>query len=486
MTTPVSTAAAPLPADAPISRNRTPPRTGAIAGGGSGFRAFVTRLHFYVGLFVGPFVLIAAITGTLFVITPQIEDYLYRDELRTASLGEARSLADQADAARDYIGAAPRLFAVRPATGAGWNSRVMFAEPGLKESESRAIFVDPVTLDIKGDMIVYGTSGTLPFRTQIDYLHRNLLLGEFGRYYSELAASWLWIAALGGIMLWWWRRGGMKATAGRQNTAMRTRRLHGLAGVWIAAGLIFLSITGLTWSQWAGARIDGFRAAVGWVTPSVSLALGEGDVAAHGEHAHHHHETAPEQAEAQPAAADAALLDDIHAVARRAGIDSAMIEIRPPRSADQAWLVREYDRSWPTQVDTLAIDPRSMEVVSRADFATFPIVAKLIRWGIDLHMGILFGLPNQFLMAALGLGLVFTIVYGYRIWWQRRPAPGAMPRTLVDAWMRLSAWLKAVVIIVALGLGWALPLVGASLAFFLCVDIARWWSARRMPDRRAA
>ncbi|MGM7319844.1 hypothetical protein, partial [Idiomarina sp. ST10R2A5] len=50
--------------------------------------------------------------------------------------------------------------------------RVMFTQPGMGDSESRALFVDPVTLAIKGDMVVYGTSGTLPFRTKLDYLHR--------------------------------------------------------------------------------------------------------------------------------------------------------------------------------------------------------------------------------------------------------------------------------------------------------------------------
>lgn len=46
-------------------------------------------------------------------------------------------------------------------------------------------------------MTVYGTSGILPLRTWLDYLHRNLLLGDVGRVYSELAASWLWVTALG-------------------------------------------------------------------------------------------------------------------------------------------------------------------------------------------------------------------------------------------------------------------------------------------------
>lgn len=81
-------------------------------------------------------------------------------------------------------------------------TRVQFASADLGASESRALFVDPYTLAIKGDMTVYGTSGVLPLRTWLDKLHSSLLLGDLGRNYSELAASWLWVAALGGVALW--------------------------------------------------------------------------------------------------------------------------------------------------------------------------------------------------------------------------------------------------------------------------------------------
>ncbi|WP_247875274.1 PepSY-associated TM helix domain-containing protein [Ochrobactrum sp. Marseille-Q0166] len=76
----------------------------------SSLKAFITRLHFYVGLFVGPFILITVITGTLYVLTPQLEDMIYRDKLRTSSLGTVQPLADQVKAARDFIGDEPRLF----------------------------------------------------------------------------------------------------------------------------------------------------------------------------------------------------------------------------------------------------------------------------------------------------------------------------------------------------------------------------------------
>ncbi|TDK39789.1 PepSY domain-containing protein [Rhizobium deserti] len=447
-------------------------------------RAFVTRLHFYVGLFVAPFIFVAALTGTLYVLTPQIESLVYRDQLVAQTQGPAQPLEAQISAARAAIGGGPKFFAVRPAPTEGLTTQVMFTQAGLGDSESRAIFVDPASLRVQGDLIVYGTSGILPLRTTIDYLHRNLLLGDFGRHYSELAASWLWVAVLGGLCLWFWRRR-LPKTAGKGSSA---RGIHSLTGLWISLGLLFLSATGLTWSRWAGDHIDSFRTQVGWITPSVSLALGDGMAQPEGEHAEHqgHAGMAMPMPMPAPLASEtelAAQADQVLRVARTGGIDSAMIEIRPPRSAGQAWMVREYDRQWPTQVDTIAVDPQSMTIVSRADFASFPFVSKLIRWGIDAHMGILFGLVNQVVMALLGCALMVMIGYGYRIWWLRRPAPGAMPQTLTRAWSYLSLRAKVVTVILALAFGYALPVLGASLLAFLLVDILRWRMADRKEDR---
>ncbi|MFF7400357.1 PepSY domain-containing protein [Achromobacter sp. NPDC008082] len=467
----------------------------AQTAGRSAVLALITRLHFYIGLFVGPFILVAAVTGTLFVLTPQIESLLYADQLRTSSTGPAQPLAKQVDAARARIGEGPRLFAVRPAPGPGETTRVMFTQPGLGDSESRALFVDPATLDIKGDMIVYGTSGTLPFRTTLDYLHRNLMLGELGRNYSELAASWMWLATLGGLVLWLAGRRRAAAANAARSPRLRTRRWHTLLGLWLAAGLMFLSATGLTWSNWAGGRVDQLRAQLGWITPSVSLKLpvagqapGQSAPAqAGGEHAHHHGGMAGMASMSMPAPAAAGDIDRILQTARQGGIDSNQLEIRPPRTADQAWTVREVDRSWPTQVDTIAIDPATYTITSRADFATFPLIAKLIRWGVDMHMGILFGWPNQLLMGAIGIALTVMIVLGYRMWWLRRPAAGATGQTLTQAWAGLSWPGRITAVALAVALGWCLPVMGVSLLAFVVVDALRSWRVQppSPPTRRA-
>lgn len=414
----------------------------------------ITRLHFYIGLFIGPFILVAALTGTLYILTPQIENALYKDALTTESTGPTQPLSLQIAAAKQSLNSDLTLFAVRPAPELGDTTRVMFLD-STTPSGARAVFIDPSTLAIKGDMAVYGTSGILPFRMTLDFLHRQLLLGEFGRNYSELAASWLWIVAFGGLFLWY--KGGKKnKTAVASRTPyLKTRKNHSQLGLVLFIGLFFFSATGLTWSKWAGGNISTVRQSLGWYTPSPNTQLANIDVSKNTDE----------------------LFDQVLATARDAGIDANKIEIKPPRKANTAWFVREIDRSWPTQVDSVAIDPTDMKVVSRADFASFPIVAKLIRWGVDFHMGVLFGVVNQVLLVFFGLGLCTMVVWGYLMWWRRRPAPGATSKPLLEAWQKLPTPTKCTALLVAIALGIALPAMGVSLVCFLIIDSLRWKKA---------
>ena len=117
--------------------------------------------------------------------------------------------------------------------------------------------------------------------------------------------------------------------------------------------------------------------------------------------------------------------DPVLLAARAAGLDAGKLEIRPPSGAGRAWTVNEIDRSWPTRVDAVAIDGATMQIVDRTHFSDFPLMAKLTRWGVDFHMGILFGLANQLLLIAFGIALCVMIAVGYRLWWIRRPARAA-------------------------------------------------------------
>lgn len=463
------------------------------------------RLHFYIGLFVAPFISVAALSGTLYVLTPQLENLIYADALTAQPQGDAQPLSAQIHAARAYAGEKQHIYAVRPAPSATDTTRVQFSDASLGASQSRAIFIDPYSLKVKGDMTVYGTSGVLPLRTTIDLLHSSLLLGDMGRNYSELAASWLWVAALGGVLLWLGTRPKRKLKPARTGFAF-SRHWHITLGLTLLLGLLFFSVTGLTWSQWAGGNIDRWRTELNWLTPQVNTALNSDAPATPADpHADHHSmpgmpdmdmssmpmsamtKPVPQPAKSMPNNLPDSDWDRVLSAARQDGISATKLELRQPRSADKAWTVTEIDRSWPTQVDAVSVNPDSFAIVDHVYFDRFPLVAKLTRWGVDAHMGVLFGLPNQLILALFGLGLCSMIVLGYRMWWIRRPkeAEANPAQTLTETWLALPHYSKGTCLIVALALGYALPVMGVSLLAFVLVDILRWRKQQRVPMTEA-
>nr|WP_232016815.1 PepSY domain-containing protein [Gordonia insulae] len=452
-----------------------PPRA---AGGG---RLLVRRLHFYAGILVAPFLLIAAVSGALYAVAPTLENIVYSSYLHTDSRGTVKPLAEQVSAAAQ---SRPDLTvsAVRPSVNDGDTTRVLFDDPGLGESERLAVFVDPVTARPVGELVSYGSSGALPLRTWISSLHRNLHLGEPGRLYSELAASWLWVIALGGLILWVsrYRRGNGRTrllTIDRSSRGRnRTLNWHGAMGIWIVVGLVFLSATGLTWSRYAGENVSEVRSALQWTTPTLDTTLPGAAVAAPGSVGHEGHDghtSSPTVVD--PAGTDASItrLDDVLAAARAAGIDGK-VEVAIPESSDAAFTVTQTREAWQFSPNSVAVDGATDANVDESWFADWPLAAKLTTWGIALHMGVLFGLVSQIALFVLAVVLVAIIIRGYQMWWQRRPrrggAPvGSPPRRGGLRQLPIPAIVG--VLVVAVAVGWFIPLLGLSLAAFVLVDV---------------
>ncbi|CAL4860356.1 PepSY-associated TM helix domain-containing protein [Microbacterium sp. MM2322] len=453
---------------ATLSSPPAPPRTSRRPGW---FGAFLVRLHFYAGILVGPFILVAALSGGLYALAPTIEQGVYARQLHAPVTDTHLPLGEQVEIAEAHVGTAATLSAVRPAPEPGDTTRVMFAQDGLGESESRAVFVDPGTGEIRGDETVYGTSGSLPLRTAISNFHRSLGLGDPGRMYSELAASWLGIVVIAGVALWIIRI----RTARTKKDFVRPSRTHTgyrrffswhtSLGIWIALGAVFLSATGITWSTFGGQNVTDLRAGLDWTTPAVSTSLG-GATGAGDEHAGH-------GAASGAMNVDPATFDAVLAEARRVNIDTGLVQITPPAAADQAWKVQEIDRGFPGHLDAVSIDGTTLKPVDRVDFENFSLPAKLASWGVSIHMGTMFGLANQIVMFLLAMSIAGMVVLGYVMWVKRRPTKTArvgMPprRGVLDGapW-----WGVAAVVAGGVLLGLALPLLGWTLAAFVVVDV---------------
>lgn len=108
-----------------------------------------------------------------------------------------------------------------------------------------------------------------------------------------------------------------------------------------------------------------------------------------------------------------------------------------------------------------------MQIVDRTHFSDFPLMAKLTRWGVDFHMGILFGLANQLLLIAFGTALCVMIAVGYRLWWIRRPARAAFnpANTLIQAWFGLAWPARLLTAVIAVLLGWRCRSWGAASCY---------------------
>ncbi|MEU4097202.1 PepSY-associated TM helix domain-containing protein, partial [Streptomyces sp. NPDC026673] len=257
-----------------------------------GVRALLVRLHFYAGVFVAPFLLVAALTGLAYTVSPQLDQLVYGDLLRVEQPGgEPRPLAVQIAAAR-AVHPEGTLASVISPSGPRETTRVVLSVPELGDRQ-RTVFVDPYTARVEGELTTWGDS--TPLTTWLDDLHRNLQLGETGRLYSEVAASWLWVIVAGGLVLWIGRARGQRARSVRgvllpersARGVRRTRTWHAATGVWMALGLLFLSATGLTWSHYAGDRFGQVLDAVQGHAPELDTALPGADAASGDGHAGH-------------------------------------------------------------------------------------------------------------------------------------------------------------------------------------------------------
>ncbi|MEU2828880.1 PepSY domain-containing protein [Streptomyces lavendulae] len=444
-----------------------------------GVRALLVRLHFYAGVFVAPFLLVAALTGLAYTFTPQLDQAVYGDQLRVEKVGEAPlPLARQIAAARSAHPEGTLASVVTPA-GPEDTTRVVLSVPELGEKQ-RTVFVDPYTAEVQGELTTWW--GSTPLTTWLDDLHRNLHLGEFGRLYSEVAASWLWVLVAGGLVLWIGRSRGRRAKSARgvllpdrgARGVRRTRSWHAATGVWLALGLLFLSATGLTWSHYAGERFGQLLDAVKGHAPELDPLLPGAQPPAEdegGEHAGHAgHGAAEESAQVDPAGFDAAL-----AVARKAGLGGT-VQVTPPENASSAWVVAQNDNTWPVHYDKVAVDTAKGEVTSHTRWSDYPVPAKLSKLGVQGHMGVLFGIVNQIVLAVIAIGLTLVTVWGYRMWWQRRPtredrkaAFGKAPAR--GTWRQLPPAVLVLGVPVVVALGWALPVLGVTLLGFVVVDV---------------
>lgn len=480
-----------------MSVTTTNPMSPARATAGSGYRT-LWRWHFYAGLFVMPFLVILAITGTIYCFQPQLEPLLYRERLvvepqSTPRLTEDALLVRAKKAMPEGARAATAAINMDPARSAEF----VFRMPG---GEKQSVYLNPYTGDVLGTLSVEHRF------MQVDrMLHRKLLLGKPGELLMELAACWTLVMIGTGIALWWPRGTTTLREAFWPRFALKGRALwksvHAVMGIWLALGALAFVLTGLPWSGSWGKQFKALATSASLGAPAGSWGglplqstLPGGEAKRVPAHAAHHDSgmesmpgmtmddlplpTTPWAVGNVPVPNSRSdegegrfSLDRVIALIGTLGIASGY-EIVLPASATGVYTV-SYFPSDPKQERTIYIDQYSGAVLKDIRYGDYGAVSKAVSYGTSLHMGRYFGLANQILCAFISLGLAAMAVTGCVMWWQRRPARslGAPGRERAAPPMR--GWKTGLVL-----LGVLFPLMGATM-------LAVWFADRTLFGRAA-
>ncbi|KVC68925.1 peptidase [Burkholderia ubonensis] len=459
----------------------------------AGYRT-LWRWHFYAGLFVMPFLVILAITGTLYCFQPQIEPLLYPHRLivepRDTPKLDADTLLAKARAAMP-AGATPVSAQVSAAPDR--SAEYVFR---LHDGSRESVYVNPY------DGSVLGTLSVERRFMQVDrMLHRKLLLGKTGELLMELAACWTFVMIGTGVALWWPRGTARVGRALRPELSLRGRPLwksiHATAGIWLAAGAVAFILTGLPWSGSWGKSFKALAATVNLGDPQGAWgglplrssrpgAAPAGTDARAAAPAGHHHDGGdsmpgmvmddlplPQTPWAvgnvpvphSPSAPTPAplTLDRAIAIVAKLGVTSGYT-LALPAGADGVFTA-SYFPADPKAERTIYIDQYSGAVLKDIRYDDYGAVSQAVSYGTSLHMGRYFGLANQIVCAVLSLGLAAMAVTGAVMWWKRRPAGklGAPARERNAPPMR--AWIAGLVL-----LGIVFPLMGMTILAVWLVD----------------
>jgi len=475
--------------------------------GGALYRA-AWRWHFWAGLFSAPLAMWLALTGALYLWKPQYEAWRYRDLVQVTPRETAPLPleAQFAAAAAVHPEAKPVVFA--PAFAADASAElVVRAGRGAGASpmwggERTSIYVDPYTGVVLGDVV----ERTRLMKILHD-LHGELLAGKPGEFVVELGASWIFVLLLTGLYLAWPRprfsAWGFLLPRLRAKGRVFWRDIHAVPAVWASLGAIFLLVTGVPWTGYAGTWFRTLSAAIGegspreaeagahrseligWSPPLQAgmaekidaLASDPGEHAGHAGHEGHGMGRAMASEPARTAAAPRITLDRVAQIAAERGVPQPYGIALPmgPRAVISAM----SDRNQAFTRTYLHLDQYSGAVLADVRYENYGLLGKFFLWGIIAHEGQLFGLLNQILGTLAALGVFLIAASGLVLWWQRRPAGRLAAPTS-------TARLPRPVFVGALALAIFLPLLAASLAVLVvCDQLLSWFlrGFRRGPAR---
>ncbi|MEQ9315841.1 MAG: PepSY domain-containing protein [Henriciella sp.] len=433
----------------------------------------VWRWHFLAGLVVVPFVIILAVTGSIYLFKPQYDAAIEASINQRASEASCgTSVIAGGLVLREALAAYPDTRLVRMVLPTSADDPTMEAEIMTGAGEARTLWLDKTTADILHD-----TPTGAGFMNVVKAVHGTLLGGSRGSLIVEIMACWTLILMVTGLYLWWprgmpWWRALVPDFSGNGGKRETWKKVHGATGSWIGVLAVIMLLSGLPWTQVWGEGFTRAKALAGLKSPGQ-----EWFVTLQSSDPHVMHEMGGSLWEtdtttpAQAASASSSLmhstplsLQSVVSQANAEGLDPP-VWVQPPRGENGVWTVRGMHPNRMRQ-ETVHYDRWTGEEVMRIRFEDHNVADRTMALGVSFHEGALFGWVNQLLALAAALGIALVSVTGAVMWWKRRPA-GKLAVPAMPADRRIAGGVFGVILALCL----FLPMAGVTLLAALILDM---------------
>jgi uncharacterized iron-regulated membrane protein len=427
----------------------------------------IWRWHFYAGIIISPFLLILAVTGSIYLFKPQIEQNLYKEYYEVKAQGEKLPASEQIEEVKKLHPDA-QITKYRPGESPERSSEI-----GISTDDGSAtVFLDPYTGKSLGELKPEDR-----IMDKIVEFHGELMAGTIGDRIVELVASWAIVLIVTGLFLWFPRKkdklaGVLFPRFGKGKSILR-RDLHAVPAFWITAGMLFLIMTGLPWSGFWGTNFQNLMTNAGAGYPP-SIWTGEAPQSVVKTKEIADVPWAAENLEVPVSALEGytpVSINDVVSIADREGIDPSYT-VYIPGDEKGVYTLSAFPAKAQNEV-TMHLDQYSGAVLADYRFDHYGIGGKIVAMGITLHTGTQFGFINQLISLFICLGIILVVVSGFYLWLKRKPKK-EMGAPKAPSILKMKLFLLLMIV-----LGILFPLVGASLIVILLLD---WLVIKRIPD----
>ncbi|WP_416191170.1 PepSY-associated TM helix domain-containing protein [Neisseria sp. CCUG12390] len=389
----------------------------------------VWRWHFYAGLFVAPFLILLAVTGLAMLLFANISGR-EGERIRVEPQAVVQPLSVQAEAARAALQSETASVVQYLSPRAGDMVAVFRVNDGDK---AMMVAVDP-----------YNAQAVKVFpRNQdgyhlMDEIHSDILLGAFGDYLLETAASLTILLIITGFYLWWSKQGRLKniflPKIGSGRSAWRD--IHGAVGAWVSLVLLLFCLSGIAWAGiWGGKVVQAwnqFPAGKWGVAPNP-----ESDAETYGRLLNDGKtKEVPWVLELTPMPqsgttlgkdginpSEPMTLETVDRYAREIGFQGRY-QVNFPKGEKGVWTLSQdsmsYDDSSPFIDRTVHLDQYSGRQLADIRYDDYSWFGKFMAVSIALHMGTL-GWWSVATNIVFCLAVILMCISGFVMWWKRRP-----------------------------------------------------------------